>query len=72
MTQPHARRRLYARVFAIPTALAALIAVGLASGVLGDGFWDVISWISLATPLMVIVICVGASSVVRSKCTTLR
>jgi hypothetical protein len=54
MTRSHSRWRLYVHVFAIPAALATSIAVGLTSGVLGDGIWDVISWIALAVPLIVI------------------
>lgn len=46
--------RIIKRVFAIPAVLAALIALGLTSGVLGDGIWDVISWGALAIPLLVI------------------
>jgi hypothetical protein len=52
--QSVSRRRVFARIFAIPALLAMLIAVGLISGVLGDGIWDVISWIALGIPLVVI------------------
>jgi hypothetical protein len=54
VTRSLTRRRVFAKVFAVPVMLAALIAVGLASGVLGDGIWDVISWIALGAPLAVI------------------
>jgi hypothetical protein len=53
--QSTSRRQLVARIFAVPALLAVLIAVGLTSGVLGDGIWDVISWIALAVPIAVIV-----------------
>jgi len=52
--QSVSRRHVFARIFAVPALLAILIAVGLISGVLGDGIWDVISWIALGTPLAVI------------------
>ena len=43
-----------ARPLAIPALLAVIGLVGLASALLGDDFWDVLSWIALATPLAVI------------------
>ena len=49
------RRRSLAHTFAVPAALALLMAAGLASGVLGDGVWDVISWITLGAPIVVVV-----------------
>jgi hypothetical protein len=56
--QATSRRHLFARIFAVPALLALLIAVGLTAGVLGDGVWDVISWIALSTPLVVIAYCI--------------
>jgi hypothetical protein len=53
--RPTSRQQLLARIFTVPALLAMLIAVGLTSGVLGDGIWDVISWITLAVPIAVIV-----------------
>lgn len=35
--------------------LALLSTVGLLSALLGDGIWDVLSWLALATPVFVIV-----------------
>ena len=43
-----------ARPLAIPALLAAIGLVGLVSALIGDDFWDVLSWIALATPLAVI------------------
>jgi hypothetical protein len=54
LTRSASRRRAFARIFAVPALLAVLMAVGLTSGVLGDGIWDVISWLALGTPLVVI------------------
>ena len=39
------------RIFAIPGLLALLTAAGLLSALLGDGAFDVASWICLAAPL---------------------
>jgi amino acid transporter len=45
------------RIFAVPALLFVLTALGLAGALLGDGIWDVASWIALAIPLAVIVWC---------------
>ncbi len=37
-----------------PLLLAAATLAGLASGILGDGVWDYISWVALSVPLVVI------------------
>jgi hypothetical protein len=39
----------------MPMLLAALSAFGLVSALLGDGVWDVLSWITLAVSVAVIV-----------------
>jgi hypothetical protein len=39
----------------MPIALAVVTAVGLLSALLGDGFWDALSWLALATPIAVII-----------------
>jgi hypothetical protein len=41
------------RIFAAPAILAVLSAAGLTSALLGDGAWDVVSWIALAAPIAV-------------------
>ena len=39
--------------------LALVSAIGLLSALLGDDLWDVLSWVALATPVAVVVWCVG-------------
>jgi hypothetical protein len=52
------RARLSLRqVFAAPLAIALLSAVGLVSALLGDDIWDVLSWLTLAVPVAVILWC---------------
>lgn len=52
------RRRLSLRqVFAAPLAIAILSTVGLISALVGDDFWDVLSWQTLAIPIAVILYC---------------
>jgi hypothetical protein len=40
-----------ARVLGLPLALAALSAAGLVSALLGEGVWDLLSWLALALPV---------------------
>jgi hypothetical protein len=41
------------RIFLLPLVLAVLSAAGLASALFGNGTWDVVSWLALATPIAV-------------------
>jgi uncharacterized membrane protein YcjF (UPF0283 family) len=55
--KPHAPARPRSsvrRVFAIPLLLAILSAIGLLSALLGDNFWDALSWLGLGVPVVVI------------------
>lgn len=36
----------------MPTVLGVLSIVGLVSALVGDGFWDGVSWFALAIPIM--------------------
>lgn len=49
---------LLRRVFAWPLLLALFSSVGLLSALLGDGIWDLLSWIGLGVPLAVMLWCV--------------
>ena len=53
--QPQLRRASFFRVFRVPIALALVTAIGLAAALLGDGLWDVSSWLALSLPVVVIV-----------------
>jgi len=39
-------------VFRIPVLLAALTALGLVAGLLGDGWLDVLAWVGLGIPAL--------------------
>lgn len=47
------RRQSLRRIFAVPLLLALLSAVGLVSALVGDGVWDVLSWLTLAVPIAI-------------------
>ena len=38
------------QVFAWPALIAALVALGLFAALLGDGWWDALSWLGLGIP----------------------
>ncbi len=58
ITGPARRGRLSLRqVFAAPLAIAMLSIVGLISALVGDDLWDVLSWLTLAVPVAVILYC---------------
>jgi hypothetical protein len=41
------------QVFAVPIVLGVLSAVGLVAALLGDSVWDVVSWLTLGVPCIV-------------------
>ena len=46
------RRRLSTlQVWRVPILLAVLSALGLAAALVGDGPWDLLSWLALAAPV---------------------
>jgi hypothetical protein len=38
-------------VFAVPALLAVATAIGLVSALVGDGIWDLVSWMLLGIPV---------------------
>jgi hypothetical protein len=44
----------FLRVFGPPLLLAVVSVIGLLSALLGDGIWDVLSWLALGTPIAVV------------------
>ncbi|MEO5955751.1 MAG: hypothetical protein ABIR36_08710 [Nitrospiraceae bacterium] len=43
------------QIWGLPIALGLVSAVGLLAALLGDGIWDVVSWSSLAAPVIAVV-----------------
>ena len=54
---PRRARLSLRQVFAAPAAIAALSGIGLVSALLGDDIWDVLSWLTLTVPVIVILWC---------------
>jgi hypothetical protein len=44
--------RTIAQIFAVPLLVAVVSSVGLVSALVGDGWWDVLSWLTLGLPLL--------------------
>jgi branched-subunit amino acid transport protein AzlD len=40
------------QIFAVPIVVGALSAIGLVAALVGDGWWDRLSWLSLALPVL--------------------
>lgn len=43
------------QIFVVPLAIAVITGVGLVLALLGDGIWDLMSWLALAIPIAVTV-----------------
>ena len=58
MSRPGTRRpsavQPLRRIFAAPAAIALLSIVGLVAALLGDGVYDILSWIGLLVPVLAI------------------
>lgn len=44
------------RTFAVPALIAASSLVGLVAALLGDGPWDLVSWIGLSPPVAAVIL----------------
>jgi hypothetical protein len=44
--------RTLGQIFAAPTVVGALSVVGLVAALIGDGWWDALSWLSLTLPVL--------------------
>ena len=44
--------RTLGQIFAAPMLVAAASAIGLIATLVGDGWWDVVSWLSLTVPVL--------------------
>lgn len=40
------------QIFAAPTLIGVLSTIGLVAALIGDGWWDGISWVTLALPVL--------------------
>ena len=45
-------RRTLGQIFAAPIVVGVLSIVGLLAALIGDGWWDVVSWLALTLPIL--------------------
>lgn len=54
------RRQLSRRqIFGIPLAVTIITLIGLLSALIGDGWWDAVSWATLGLPVLLYVFFIG-------------
>jgi hypothetical protein len=51
MNGDQAVRRTATQIFAVPLVVAAISLVGLLSALIGDDWWDAVSWLTLGIPI---------------------
>ncbi|MCG6206968.1 hypothetical protein LPW26_20180 [Rhodopseudomonas sp. HC1] len=50
-----AEHRTLRQIFAAPLVVAVLSGIGLVTALVGDGVWDMVSWLSLTLPILLYV-----------------
>jgi hypothetical protein len=45
-------RRTLGQIFAAPIVIGVLSTIGLIAALVGDGWWDAVSWVSLGLPVL--------------------
>ncbi len=48
--------RSLTQIFAVPLVIAIASTVGLISALVGDGWWDAVSWVALGLPVLLYVL----------------
>lgn len=51
-----------AQIWSSPISLGIVSAIGITAALLGDGLWDVVSWIALAAPVLVCLYFIGKAA----------
>lgn len=49
-------RQSVREVFFIPILLSVAVLIGLVSALIGDGIWDVVSWLTILAPVVVVIL----------------
>lgn len=47
------------QIFGIPFAVGIITVVGLLSALIGDGWWDAVSWAALGLPVLLYLLFIG-------------
>ncbi|MDF0678059.1 MAG: hypothetical protein P0107_03005 [Nitrosomonas sp.] len=43
-------------VFLIPALLSVAVLIGLVAALIGDGIWDMVSWLTILAPVVVVIL----------------
>jgi hypothetical protein len=65
MSRPLLTKSSTRKIYTLPTVIAVVSGVGLVFALLGDGIWDIMSWLAVGLPL-------GIAAWVWSRTTSLR
>lgn len=49
-------RQSVREVFFIPILLSVAVLIGLVSALIGDGIWDMVSWLTILAPVVVVIL----------------
>lgn len=49
-------RQSVREVFFIPALLSVAVLIGLVSALIGDGIWDMVSWLTILAPVVVVIL----------------
>ena len=64
---PRKPQRSLATVFAVPLIAAVASIAGLVAALIGNGPWDLVSWVSLGTPVLITGYCLYSRRVTKLK-----
>jgi hypothetical protein len=60
-------RQTLRQIFVVPLAIGLLSTIGLVTALVGDGWWDGLSWIALAIPVVLLLRLIAWPAIARSR-----
>jgi hypothetical protein len=60
-------RQSLRQIFVVPLAIGILSSIGLVTALVGDGWWDGLSWIALAIPVALLLRLIVWPAIARSR-----
>jgi hypothetical protein len=60
-------RQSLRQIFVVPLAIGILSSIGLVTALVGDGWWDGLSWIALAIPVALLLRLLVWPAIARSR-----
>jgi hypothetical protein len=62
-----ARRQTLRQIFSVPLAIGLLSSIGLVTALVGDGWWDGLSWVVLALPVVLLMRLIVWPAIARTR-----